>query len=100
MIFNIYTALFQTYSTESRCVIGPENTLLAGASVSPDILQAGAVKGLIKGSKNSLSLSPSVSYLSDSFSLFICPPNQPHVAVQHVAKNNTEKLNFVCISWS
>ena len=51
----------KTYSIESRCVIGPENTLLAGASVSPEIWQAGAVKGLIKGSKSSLSLSLSLS---------------------------------------
>ena len=35
-------------STESRCVIGPENILFLGvrASFSPEILQAGAVMGL------------------------------------------------------
>ena len=35
-------------STESRCVTGPENILFLGvlASFSPEMLQAGAVKGL------------------------------------------------------
>ena len=38
-------------STESRCVIGPENVLSAGhvrAAFCPEILQAGAVKGLTR----------------------------------------------------
>ena len=39
----------KTPSTESRCVIGPENIPFKGASVkyfSPEILQALAVKGV------------------------------------------------------
>ena len=39
----------KTRSTESRCVIGQENILFVGESVhlsAPEILQAGAVKGL------------------------------------------------------
>ena len=42
----------KTLSTESRWVIGPENILYAGACVhlsNPEILQAGAVKGLNSG---------------------------------------------------
>ena len=38
------------HSIENRCVIGPENILFAGMAMrtafSPEILQAGAVKGL------------------------------------------------------
>ena len=33
-------------SIESRCVTGPENIPFAGASFSPEIVQAGEVKGL------------------------------------------------------
>ena len=38
----------QKANFESRCVIGPENIPFLGvrAAFSPDILQAGAVKGL------------------------------------------------------
>ena len=52
--------VIKTRSTESRCVIGPENLLFlrcVHASSGPEILQTGAVKGL----KQTLSVSISIS---------------------------------------
>ena len=40
------TISLKTHSIESGRVTGPENILFAGASFSPENLQAGAVKGL------------------------------------------------------
>ena len=40
----------ETDSTDSKCVIGPENTLVCWrihASLSPEMLQAGAAKGFM-----------------------------------------------------
>ena len=83
----------QMHSIENRCIIGPGNVLFASASVHlalPEILQAGAVKGLIT-SKNKTNKNL-------CFSVAVCPQNPQDLLGQPWSPGRPPRLSHS--SWA